>query len=401
MTVQDKMRAAISAARNGLNEQARQLLLEVLEADQDQLQAWLWLSYIADDLADKEICFENVLALDPNHVTAQKGLAWVREKLVKAEPVEPEPLSPPAQAGQDVMSHEAAVAAGYLIEDEFDNEWLCPYCAGPTAAADSLCPHCKRALIVRERLSPERSVWLWRGFFLQVYTAFYVLAAGLAYFSAVAKWRGIDNPLAILPYYLGLPLAGSQEEITLALQIMPPFIFWAIVGVALYSLAVMAILYFRAPFGHLFYLFNAGLMIVIGLAGIAFGNLPLIRGIGGLGLILGIGQLAITVNLWQDFTFKETRLQLKLDSNAKTHGALYQSARNYSRLNMWGNAALHLRRAAALQPYQAGYHLALTVAYINIKRYDLAQKSLNDARRLTPNAPEIKQLQQRLNTLLA
>lgn len=27
-------------------------------------------------------------------------------------------------SGQDIMSHEEAISAGYLVEDEFDNEWL-------------------------------------------------------------------------------------------------------------------------------------------------------------------------------------------------------------------------------------------------------------------------------------
>jgi hypothetical protein len=303
-------------------------------------------------------------------------------------------------SGQDIMSREEAISAGYLVEDEFDNEWLCPYCIAATVAEDKACRKCHRPLVIRKRLQPERSVWLWRGFFLQLYMVIYILAAGLAYFSFTTKWKGVPNPLVFWPLYFGLPVEQPGDQIEIVLTTLSPFVFWLLVGAALYSLSMMVILYFRIPFGHLLYLLNSGLMLLWGLMGLLLSDLWTVQLVAGVGMASGLLQLLITLNLWKDFTFQETRLRLKLDSDAKGHETLYQSARKYGALCMWGNAALHLRRAAAARPDNLGYHLALTVAYANLKRYDLAQKSLAEAERLDSQAAQVKQLRQRLTALM-
>jgi len=409
MDLQEKLHQGIAAAKAGQKSKARALLLAVVEADEQQLSAWLWLSRVVDSVKDKEICFENILVLDPDNQYGQKGVAWVKKKEAEAAGSEaPVAVANPKTgdqgqgrgAAQDVMSRAEAIASGYLVEDEFDNIWLCPYCAVLTTPENIACPNCCRPLIRRERLSPGRSVWLWRGFFLQVYTAFYILATGLIYFTVVTKFRGVPNPLLLLPLYLGLPVDQPPEYIELALATLPRSIFWLLIGAALYSLSLMLILYFRIPFGHLMYVINVGFMIMFGILGLVFGDWWLIQTLAGLGLVLALGQLVITVNLWSDFSFKETRLTLKLDREATNHTALYESARNYSNLQMWGNTALHLRRAVGIRPEEVAYHLALTVAYINLKRADLAQKSLAEAERLNPQASEIQRLRQRLAAIV-
>lgn len=412
MDVQARLRQGILAAKAGRKEEARRLLVEVVEADEKQLYAWLWLSHIVDDLAEKEICLENVLILEPNNQHTQQGLNWVRARRAKmtvtadSPATTPAPMSPTGQAeeqaifdpssGQEIMSREAAISAGYLVEDEFENEWLCPYCLAPTKAEDKVCPGCRRSLIVKKRLQPERSVWLWRGIFLQLYMAIYILVAGLAYFSFTAKWRGIPNPLLFWPLYFGLPVQQPDEQVAQVLAILPPLAFWLLIGAALYSLSLMVILYFRLPFGHLLYLFNSGLTLLLGLIGLLLGEVWVVQLLGGIGVALSLLQLLITFNLWKDFTFQETRLRLTLDRDAKSHNSLYHSARTYGAIGMWGNVALHLRRAAAVRPDNLDYQLGLTVAYLNLKRYDLARKSLAEAERLDPQAPPVKQLQQKL-----
>ena len=59
---------------------------------------------------------------------------------------------------------------------------------------------------------------------------------------------------------------------------------------------------------------------------------------------------------------------------------------------MWGLAAIHLRRAVATNPRSPAYHLALTMAYLNINRYDLAGESLRQFERLDPHAVDIEPL---------
>src|ERR1051325_10119992 len=69
---------AIRLIRMGQREEGRQMLEEILEADESNEDVWLWLSAVVDNDEDREICLENVLAIDPNHAAAQRGLASLR-----------------------------------------------------------------------------------------------------------------------------------------------------------------------------------------------------------------------------------------------------------------------------------------------------------------------------------
>jgi Tfp pilus assembly protein PilF len=109
-------------------------------------------------------------------------------------------------------------------------------------------------------------------------------------------------------------------------------------------------------------------------------------------LVISGVQLLVTLNLWNDFSFKEDRLQFRVDRDAKTHATLYLSARNYLKLGMWGLAALHLRRAIAREPHKPTYHLSLALAYHHLNRPTQAAQALAQAEHLDPNAPEIEQL---------
>ena len=51
--------------------QARSRLAQVLKADKNSVQAWLWLSTVVDTPRGQQACLKNVLALDPG-VFAQR-----------------------------------------------------------------------------------------------------------------------------------------------------------------------------------------------------------------------------------------------------------------------------------------------------------------------------------------
>lgn len=65
---------AIEQIRMGNREGGRLILEKVLEEDENNEEVWLWLSSVVDTDEDREICLENVLALNPNNIVAQKGL---------------------------------------------------------------------------------------------------------------------------------------------------------------------------------------------------------------------------------------------------------------------------------------------------------------------------------------
>lgn len=67
----------ISAVRAGRREEARTLLTQVVETDERNEHAWLWLSGVVDDPNDIATCLSNVLELNPANERARKGIAWV------------------------------------------------------------------------------------------------------------------------------------------------------------------------------------------------------------------------------------------------------------------------------------------------------------------------------------
>ena len=104
----------ITASRAGRKQEARQVLLEVIEFDERNEQAWLWLSGVVDSLEDRHICLENALAINPDNAHAQAGLRWLDQQ--------PPPSPPP--------------------------EETCPRCRAPVPSCGRACPHCGQILVV-------------------------------------------------------------------------------------------------------------------------------------------------------------------------------------------------------------------------------------------------------------
>lgn len=69
---------AIQYIRMGNREEGRQILEEILEVDENNEEVWLWLTSVVETDEDREVCFENVLALNPDNIVAQKGLEALR-----------------------------------------------------------------------------------------------------------------------------------------------------------------------------------------------------------------------------------------------------------------------------------------------------------------------------------
>src|SRR6478672_2087337 len=93
----------ISAALTGRRDEARTLLAQVVEADDRNEQAWLWLSGLVEDHEDIRTCLENVLHLNPENVKAQQGLAWVEQRhgdrpVADVSPLAASPAQPALQS---------------------------------------------------------------------------------------------------------------------------------------------------------------------------------------------------------------------------------------------------------------------------------------------------------------
>lgn len=399
-TIADKLKQGIEAAKAGHKVRARALLTDVVTADEEQLEAWLWLSRLVDSLEDKIVCLENVLTLDPDHHLAQAALAEVKAEQERFFA----PVYPPGQEAPPpnvVTLPEAAqqpITDAYPHHDEFDNVWLCPYCAQLTEPDQRRCPHCRRPLIIKRRMREERSVWLRRGIFLQVSMMMVVVSLSSAVFVVLVRQQGIENPTRYMSLYLGATLdsrlASSRQ---IVLDAFPVWAFWGLVAILVYTIVMIFLLYIRVPYGNVLYLISAIISLVLGFFGMIFfySSIPAL-GLSAFAFLLGLVQFIVTLNLWNDFTFKEHRLQLRIDRDAKSQASLFQSGRKYSKAGMWGLAVVHLRRAVAINPRSPTYHLALAVAYTNINRYDLAGESVQQFERLDPHAADIEPLKQQI-----
>lgn len=111
----DLLQRGIEAARAKRNAEARELLMYVVQLDEQNEQAWLWLSGVVESLQDRRVCLENVLAINPANQRAQAGLRWLDQHA---------PLPPPAP-----VEH-------------------CPHCDAPLPASGEKCPACKQPVLI-------------------------------------------------------------------------------------------------------------------------------------------------------------------------------------------------------------------------------------------------------------
>ena len=103
MDIETTLEQAISAAKAGRKEEARRLLEAVLDADDRNEQAWLWMSSVVDSDEERAICLENVLTINPHNEPARRGLVALGADPVP--PYVPEGADEVAIAVPPVLSH--------------------------------------------------------------------------------------------------------------------------------------------------------------------------------------------------------------------------------------------------------------------------------------------------------
>jgi tetratricopeptide (TPR) repeat protein len=156
-------------------EQARELLFRVIELDEENVSAWLWLSTVVDTQEEQQTCLENVLLLDPPNKHAQAGLARLKGGAppVRADP-QPEPASAPppvARKYERVSPRSEETLPGPPASTAPRSKYSrlsqspaqlapakkaggvklasgCPFCRQPLSAIDKNCPHCQLPLVM-------------------------------------------------------------------------------------------------------------------------------------------------------------------------------------------------------------------------------------------------------------
>jgi tetratricopeptide (TPR) repeat protein len=154
----------ISAALTGRREEARALLAQVVEADDRNEQAWLWLSGLVEDPEDIRTCLENVLHLNPDNVKAQHGLAWldqrhgVRPAAAAASAAPLQPAADVSAPAADAAPNEKPDPSDVLAVAELEHiEDPCPYCGAVVQPEAKRCRGCGNELMERAEGHEKRS----------------------------------------------------------------------------------------------------------------------------------------------------------------------------------------------------------------------------------------------------
>ncbi|MCB9461203.1 MAG: PD40 domain-containing protein [Anaerolineaceae bacterium] len=73
--LRELLQQGVAAARSGNVATARRLLEQVIQLDENNEQAWIWLATVVKTQAERRICLQKVLQINPNNATAKQALA--------------------------------------------------------------------------------------------------------------------------------------------------------------------------------------------------------------------------------------------------------------------------------------------------------------------------------------
>lgn len=124
------LQQAITSIKAGDKETGQQLLLEIVKADPNNEQAWLWMSQALTKTSEQRQCLERVLQINPNNQNAQKGLQILDQRkssvikpLDRPKPIqETPPVEAPQRADRQLIENEIAryTARGWQVISQTD-----------------------------------------------------------------------------------------------------------------------------------------------------------------------------------------------------------------------------------------------------------------------------------------
>jgi tetratricopeptide (TPR) repeat protein len=378
--LQKQLNDGIRAVRAGDRARARELLLAVVQADEANEPAWLWLSAALDEPADQLRALENVLVLNPRQPQALAGAQKLRLALGIPIPAVLQPAPPmvePAAGGHPAAPPVPAVpaprtlgAATVGVDPTAGDEdpYQCAYCGRPTTADDTRCPHCGRSL-----LAPG----LWYG---GTYLYVTLILTGILFQTAMVE---------ALAVFLRDSFPTALRIIPFASLLTTNLVAPAIVRVLLWML-VLFMLLDEASFAY-----RAALAVAVAdlvWTGIAYGLgwlSPIIAGLnGGLAGIFGLLALSAVISQVQ------SRVRLKVVPARNITGAiaLDRQAKLNARQGQWALAALHWQRAISRAPRDPKYYKSLGKAQVRLRRYTQAAQTFHYGTELDPADKEFSRL---------
>lgn len=313
-----------------------------------------------------------------------------------------------ASPGSPTQSKSPSLAL--VAPDGFREEYACPYCAVPTEPEDQKCKACGGRLWIDLNRQRKRSVWLWAATILQALgtAAALLLLGALALAAFGPLGEALLGDLGV--YGFGSPGLDDASALLSVAMLWLRVAFAIALVQFLYSALVLVGLLSRWKPAFYLFLVNAGLGLIWGVVGLvlAVTSAEATALAGALGTIYSGANLCVSVAMvWlalrirDDFVSDRERIRVELEEGLDSGGQFLERAEVYRKLGMWALAAIHLREAVRLTPYEINPHLGLAVAYIRLRRYDLAAGELLEARRISPSEPRIEKLQTVLHEVVS
>jgi hypothetical protein len=418
-TTEELLQQGIAAARAGQREEARALLMQLVEADERSEQGWLWLAGVVDDPEDMRTCLENVLDLNPGNVKAQQGLAWIEANHGPRPVPEPEPtpdMPPDAATGPTTKLAPEVAAAATLAATVAPSPAVpapaeaivppdnpCPYCGAPTTPTQQYCTQCRNSLMIRAVPRQPRSIATTILAVLWAISTGFTILGGLAYIAigflggtllqSVGRQSGRGGGAALtaallIPGIIILIFGGLSFLITRGLFRQAR---WAFIIHLIFTVL--------GAIGTFFQVIGGGLALREGMpipnqrlgANSPISPDTLTTLVGAILFCTVIWQviyIALTVLSWRDFFGPNLRFMPEVD--VTDHLGHYNNGVTYKNRGMWYMAAREWEAAVSKAPHDLNYLHALGLAYAQIKQFAKARTTLDRALQIAPADPRIQ-----------
>ena len=382
--LEQTLQAGLAAIRRRDLSLGRALLLQVVEKDDQQELAWLWLSVAVGDPVDKKIALENVLTINPANPVAQKRLA----RLTRRSPNTAPALTPPPTPAPTVPTPDDYLAGAPAdVDTQLDDPFQCAYCGQITAEADTACPKCGRSLYVRAPKSEMSD-------FLKTALIFIGVTATLGALEVAAPFAALIASQTADKSMFNFLLAVAGVQVILGNFLQPAYTAAAaqnliVAFLARSGLLVSMLLGLSQRWRPVYYA-ALGLLVV----DIAWNVYLLVMGyLGGLSCLLNgaltIFSLTLLAASDREFAVVLERLWTQPDAKARSAADFYMRGRTYRRAGQWALAVAQWRRAVGLAPRKVAYHKDLGIGYAQIGRFDRSLRVLAEAQRQAPTDAQI------------
>jgi len=396
----------ISAAITGRRDEARTLLTQVVEADDGNEQAWLWLAGLVEAPEEIRTCLENVLHLNPDNIKAQQGLVWLEQRHgtrpvadgdvidslpAQSAPAAGDPAVPAAPLPRDMPDPAAVLAVAELAALDA----ACPYCGTAAPPEAKRCPSCGKQLMERAAGNQKRSKALTTlGGLAAVGGIFSLLGAALVvamlvmlqqnsgfYGMRIADFTRAGVSIASLYSRLLGGVGYAVFQLVIARGLFQRKRWAWIVTAILQVLQLLAALLVVVFFSVL------SRMVLVGLpGGTSQSSAPLGSAVFTLiALLVFVPQITALLLLFLSYgdifaPMQRQVLRLGVVSPAKH----YNNGLDYKNRGMWYMAAQEWAAAVKHAPLEPNFLHALGLAFVQLKQFDRARITLDFARQVAP-----------------